>query len=84
MMSPLASQDGHRIVITVLEAQQRYLSYRATLVAIVLQNLFVLVLMGYRTIIARYVAKWGIAQAGVKSPLTQSYYKNNSLRIYFS
>ena len=32
------------------------------LVAIVLQNSFVLVFMGYRTIIARYVAKWGIAQ----------------------
>ena len=37
-------------------------SYRAILVAIVSQNVFVLVFMGYRTIIARYVAKWGIAQ----------------------
>ena len=45
-----------------LEAQQRYFSYRAILAAIVSQNLFVLVFMGYRTIIARYVAKWGIAQ----------------------
>ena len=45
-----------------LEAQQRYFSYRAILVAIVSQNSFVLVFMGYRTIIARYVAKWGIAQ----------------------
>ena len=47
-----------------LEAQQRYFSYRAIFVAIVSQNCFVLVfkLMGYRTIIARYVAKWGIAQ----------------------
>ena len=45
-----------------LEAQQRYFSYRAILVAIVSQNLFMLVFMGYRTIIARYVAKWGIAQ----------------------
>ena len=45
-----------------LEAQQRYFSYRAILVAIVSQNIFVLVFMGYRTIIARYVAKWGIAQ----------------------
>ena len=45
-----------------LEAQQRYFSYRAILVAIVSQNPFVLVFMGYRTIIARYVAKWGIAQ----------------------
>ena len=41
--------------------QQRYLSYRAMLVAIVSQNSFVLVLMGYRTFIARIVAKWGIA-----------------------
>ena len=32
------------------------------LAAIVAQNSFVLVFMGYRTIIARYVAKWGIAQ----------------------
>ena len=45
-----------------LEAQQRYFSYRAILVAIVSQNHFVLVFIGYRTIIARYVAKWGIAQ----------------------
>ena len=29
---------------------------------IVSQNSFVLVFVGYRTIIARYVAKWGIAQ----------------------
>ena len=45
-----------------LEAQQRYLSYRAMLVAIVSQNSFVLVFMGHRAIIVRYVAKWGIAQ----------------------
>ena len=45
-----------------LEAQQRYFSYCAILVAIVSQNSFVLVFMEYRTIIARYVAKWGIAQ----------------------
>ena len=32
------------------------------LVAIVSQNSFGLVFMGYRTVIARYVAKWGIAQ----------------------
>ena len=44
-----------------LEAQQRYFSYRAILVAIVSQNFLVLVFMGYRTFIARYVAKWGIA-----------------------
>ena len=37
-------------------------SYRAILAAIVSQNSFVLVFVGYRTIIARYVAKWGIAQ----------------------
>ena len=47
---------------TALEAQQRYFSYRAKLVAIVSQFFFVLVFVGYRTIIARYVAKWGIAQ----------------------
>ena len=46
-----------------LEAQQRYSAYRAILfVAIVSQKYFVLVFVGYRTIIARYVAKWGIAQ----------------------
>ena len=42
---------------TPLEAQQRCFSRRAILVAMVLQNSFVLVFMGYRTIIARYVAK---------------------------
>ena len=46
----------------ILEAQQRYNSYRAIPGAIVSQNFFVLVFMGYRTIIARYVAKWGIAR----------------------
>ena len=51
-----------RLMYGPLEAQQRYFSYRAILVAIVSQNYFVLVFMGYRTIIARYVAKWGIAQ----------------------
>ena len=45
-----------------LEAQQRYSSDRAILVAIVSQDSFVPVFVGYRTIIARYVAKWGIAQ----------------------
>ena len=45
-----------------LEAQQRYFSYRAMLVVIVSQNYFVLVFMGYRTIIARHVAKKGIAK----------------------
>ena len=42
-----------------LEAQQRYFSCRAILAAIVSQKHLVLVFMGYRTIIARYVAKWG-------------------------
>ena len=46
----------------ILEAQQRYFSYREILVAIVSQNSFVLVFMGYRTTIAQYVAKRGIAQ----------------------
>ena len=49
-------------MVAFLEAQQRYFSYRAILVAIVSQNSLVLVFMGYRTIIARYVAKWGIAR----------------------
>ena len=44
-----------------IEAQQRYLSYRAILVAIVSQTLPCLFLW-YRTIIVRYVAKRGIAQ----------------------
>ena len=49
--------------LSSLGAQQRYFSYRAILVAIVSQNSCVLVvLMWYRTIIARYVAKGGIAQ----------------------
>ena len=48
--------------VAILEAQQRYFSYRAILLAIVSQNSFVLVFVGYRTIIARYVAKWGIAE----------------------
>ena len=55
-------EPGRTIVLIFLEAQQRYFSYCAMLVAIVSQNSFVLVLMGYRTIIERYVAKWGIAQ----------------------
>ena len=45
-----------------LEAQQGYFSYRAILVAIVSQNSFAFVFMGYRTLVAQYVAKWGIAQ----------------------
>ena len=47
--------------LVLLEAQQRYFSYHAIFVAIVSQNSFVLVFMGYRTIIARCVAKQGIA-----------------------
>ena len=50
------------VVSKRLVAQQRYFSYRAILVAIVSQNNLVLVFMGYRTMIARYVAKWGVAQ----------------------
>ena len=38
------------------------LSCHVILVAIVVQNYFVLVFMGYRMIIAQHVAKWGIAQ----------------------
>ena len=47
----------------VLEAQQRYFSYCAILAAIVSQNSFVLVFFGVsHNYLARYVAKWGIAQ----------------------
>ena len=46
----------------ILEAQQRYFSYRAIFVAIVSQDSLVLVLMGYRTIITWCIAKRGIAQ----------------------
>ena len=45
-----------------LEAQQRYFSYRAIFVATVSRKYVVLVFMGCRTIIAGYVAAWGIAQ----------------------
>ena len=51
-----------KMSLALLEAQQRYFSYRAILVAIVSQKYFVLVFMGYRILIARYIAKWGIAQ----------------------
>ena len=54
--SHLAKGQGH------LKAQQRYFSYRAILVAIVSQNPFVLVFVGFRTIIARYGVKRGVAQ----------------------
>ena len=50
------------IVAIALEPQQRYFSYRAMLVAIVSHNCLVLVFMGCRTIIARSVVTWGIAQ----------------------
>ena len=56
------SENYHCGAYLYLEAQQRYFSYRAMPVAIVSQNSFVLVFMGYRTIIPRYVAKWGIAR----------------------
>ena len=46
----------------ILEAQQRCFSFRIILVAIVSQNSLVLVFMWYHTVIARYVAKWGITQ----------------------
>ena len=61
-MATLGASLQLRIVhVSDLEAQQRYCSYRAILVAMVLQNYFVLVFVGYRTNIARYVAKRGIA-----------------------
>ena len=45
-----------------LDAQQRYFSNRAMLVAIVSQNFLVLISVGYCTIIARYVANSGFAE----------------------
>ena len=45
----------------MLRGQQRYFSHRAILVAIVSQNSFMVVFMGYCTITARYVVKWGVA-----------------------
>ena len=56
---PSGQTKSSMTVHKCLEAQQRYFSYRAILVAIVSQNLSCLFFMGYRTIIARYVAKWG-------------------------
>ena len=55
-------EGGNFEFFRALEAQQRYFSYRAILVAMAAQNSFMLVFLGYRTIIARYIAKWGIAQ----------------------
>ena len=63
-------------IFVALEAQQRYFSYCAILVAIVSQNVFVLVFMGYRTIIARYVAKWGIAQMCLCKLSTKAGYRS--------
>ena len=54
--------DTHTFLIDALEAQPRYFSYRAILVVIVSQSSFVLVFMGYGTLIVRYIAKLGIAQ----------------------
>ena len=51
-----------KLLTCSLEAQQRYFSYRAIRVAITSQNSFTIVVMGCRTIVARYVAKWGMAQ----------------------
>ena len=51
--------ENQNMVVSDLEAQQRYFSYRAILVAIVSQKSFVLVFMGYRTIIACVRCKMG-------------------------
>ena len=66
---------SRRALWVYLEAQQRYFSYRAMLVAIVSQNFFVLVLVGFRTSIARYVAKRGIAQMCLCELSTQGGYR---------
>ena len=42
------------------------------LLAIVSQNYFVLVSVGYRIVIVRYVAKWGIAQARLRETKYQA------------
>ena len=55
-------QEHNSTWLVLLEAQQRCFSYRTILATIVLQDSFALVFMGYRTNIARYVAKWGTAQ----------------------
>ena len=60
-----------------IEAQQRYFSYRAVLVAIVSHNSFVFVFMGYRTILARYVAKWGYR---IDVPLRETKYQRGGYR----
>ena len=44
-----------------LEAQKRYFVYRAMLPVIVLQNMFVLVFLGYRTSIARDTSQNGVS-----------------------
>ena len=62
-LPPLRIEIGTRnIGFSAQEAQQRYSSYRTILEAIGWRNSFMLVFMWYRTIIARSVAKWGIAQ----------------------
>ena len=45
------------------------------LLVIVSQNLFVLVFVGYRTILARYVAKRGIAQVCLSETKYQGGYR---------
>ena len=60
---PLFGMGQNHGLPQTLEAQQRYFSYRAILAAIVSQSsILCLFLWGIRTIIARYVAKWGIAE----------------------
>ena len=58
-----------------VEAQQRYFSYHEILVAIVSQYLFALAWKGYHIIIARYVAKCGIAQMCLCEPKCQEGYR---------
>ena len=61
--SDLLKPPSLKTLFTALEAgQQRYWSYRAILAAIVSQSSLVLVFVMYRATIARYIAKWGIAQ----------------------
>ena len=58
---PHPKVSGPKSLCLGLEAQKRYFSYRAILVAIVSQNYFVFVFMGYRTVISRNTLRNGVS-----------------------
>ena len=72
---------GHATKIThnkkTLEAQQQYFSYRAMLTGTISQKYFVFVFMGYRTFIARQIAKRGIAKMCLCETKHQTGYRTN-------